>query len=530
LKIGDLIMDVLIIIDKNQFGTAYDSFTSLLQIGFKRFIRQQPLQIPEYTFSLPEIEVGYSLTGVVLSTALYHAGLKFMTFDNFDILKNNCRELVAHLQEPVKCVAISTTYIDGYARLKEIVDFVKSYNETAKIIVGGPLLLSEFDDIFVNIPQIDYFVFGDAEDTFPELVQRICNDDDTPLSKGIICRHSKPDIPEIIPNVDINMTPIPKWELIHDHFIGDYSIPTPTIEAVRGCAFRCLFCTYPIAGKFRMKTPARIVQEMDYLKQIGYNAIRFVGSNFTFPTDWCIQVCEAISAQNFDMEFFCFGRATDLTDAIVESLKKAGCSQVFIGVESAYDPVLKAMGKKTSEQDILPAFERLYKHDIYSTGSFILGFPGETEASTHKMVDAIKASKMDYYHLFSLGISKGCQLFKDRAKFNLRINDELIRTSKFYTWEHETMSSKEIPGLQMQLFKDIYNDSNSVIGLIPRLIREFKLNSFFRDLNKLQRKELYKLFERGMYQCLKQVDENKTSEIWDKIINTSFTAVKNHDI
>ncbi|WP_265444955.1 B12-binding domain-containing radical SAM protein [Acetivibrio straminisolvens] len=526
-------MDVLLLIDKNHFGTAYDSFTSLLQMGFKRFLKNQPFQLEEYSTSLPEIEVGYSLTGVVLSTALFNAGLKFKTFDNFDIINKNKEELIQYLQTDLKCIAISTTYIDGCARLQEIVDFVRNYNKQAKIVVGGPLLLSEFEDIYTSVRQVDYFVFGDGEYSFPKLVHNICNGSETAID-GVVKRQDGSGIPEVpknIPNIDINSAPIPKWELIHEYFIGDDSTPTPTIEAVRGCAFRCLFCTYPIAGRFRTKNPERIVEEMKHLKELGYDAIRFIGSNFTFPQDWCIQVCNEISASKIGMEFFCFGRVTDLTDEVVAALKTAGCSQVFLGVESAHEPILNAMGKKTLEKDILPAFERLNKNDIYSTGSFIIGFPGETQDTVKKVADLIKDSKMEYYHLFSLGISKGCRLFKERDKFNLRINDELIRTSKFYTsWEHDTMSSKEVPGLQMQVFKDVYHHSESVIGLIPRLIREYKLNSFFKDLDKFERKKLYQLFQTGMFQCLRQVDETSSREIWNKIIDLSRNGRKKQGV
>src|SRR5690554_4826362 len=227
-------MDALIIVDKNLFGTAYDAFTSILQTGFKRFLRKQPFKVEGCGGCLPELEVGYSLTGVVLFTALYNAGFKFRTFDNFDVINNNKEELIQCLEGDVKCIAISTTYIEGCARLREVISFVKKHNEQAKIIVGGPLLLSEFEDIYTGVEGIDYFVFGDGEVSFPKLVFDICNGLET-IAEAVIAKEDGRDVPippKNIPSVDINTAPIPRWELIDGFFSGDYSIPTPTIEAV----------------------------------------------------------------------------------------------------------------------------------------------------------------------------------------------------------------------------------------------------------------------------------------------------------
>ena len=111
-------------------------------------------------------------------------------------------------------------------------------------------------------------------------------------------------------------------------------------------------------------------------------------------------------------------------------------------------------------------------------------------------------------------------LFKEREKYNLRIDENLIKTLKFYTrWQHDTMKSTDIPQLQMKLYKTITANSESVIGFIPRLIKEHNLNLLFKGLDKAQRKKKYRLFEMGMNSGMLNAPPQQMDDIWKKIFS-----------
>jgi radical SAM superfamily enzyme YgiQ (UPF0313 family) len=131
--------------------------------------------------------------------------------------------------------------------VKKIVDKCKKLG--AKIVAGGPLFTSEYEDF----KEIDYFVLNEAEITLPSFLK---------------------DLEEGYPKhlytsdqwVDIKNTPIPLWELVD---LNKYA--TMCIQYSRGCPFNCEFCdvTLLFGHKMRLKIKDQILAELDSLYSLG---------------------------------------------------------------------------------------------------------------------------------------------------------------------------------------------------------------------------------------------------------------------
>ncbi|MFH1840615.1 MAG: hypothetical protein ABH807_00430 [Candidatus Shapirobacteria bacterium] len=65
--------------------------------------------------------------------------------------------------------------------------------------------------------------------------------------------------------------PLPAWQLFdlskyRNSRLSCRKNPAGLIETSRGCAYRCNFCCKDIFGtRYRMKSPGRVVDEMEYL-------------------------------------------------------------------------------------------------------------------------------------------------------------------------------------------------------------------------------------------------------------------------
>jgi len=71
---------------------------------------------------------------------------------------------------------------------------------------------------------------------------------------------------------------------------------------------------------------------------------------------------------------------------------------VDVGIESGSDAVLRNMDKKLRREQSLEAIRALNAEGIYSRGSFIVGFPGETEETLLDTVALINECRLPYHH------------------------------------------------------------------------------------------------------------------------------------
>ena len=168
-------------------------------------------------------------------------------------------------------------------------------------------------------------------------------------------------------------------------------------------------------------------------------------SLFTMPKQSRILFCNLLIERNIRVKWICYARADDLCEEeVVILLKKSGCIQVQIGIESADLTVLQNMNKKISPEKNKQAISNCRKHGLTTVISLIIGFPGETENSIRTTLEFMKEAPPDFYFLvvFSVRVTEVPILSeKNRSKFGLRVMD--TKTSMSPYWVHDTMDCVE---------------------------------------------------------------------------------------
>lgn len=83
----------------------------------------------------------------------------------------------------------------------------------------------------------------------------------------------------------------------------------------------------------------------------------------------------------------------DMKQGIFNKIKKSGCYNLFVGLESGSDKVLKKMNKGFTAADALDFFRKLNKAKLFFGISLITGYPQETQADFQEGLDFIIANK-----------------------------------------------------------------------------------------------------------------------------------------
>ncbi len=117
-----------------------------------------------------------------------------------------------------------------------------------------------------------------------------------------------------------------------------------------GCPFSCVFCCgrkSEYYRRVRFRSAKNVVSEMDLLnKKYGYEAFVFYDDEFNLSRPYALKLCSLLKKRNYVWRAPV--RADLLDEKLAFEMKKAGCVEVTVGVESGSEKVLKLCGKKTT--------------------------------------------------------------------------------------------------------------------------------------------------------------------------------------
>jgi radical SAM superfamily enzyme YgiQ (UPF0313 family) len=244
--------------------------------------------------------------------------------------------------------------------------------------------------------------------------------------------------------------PTPDWRLAE----SQHGRPFPMVfyESVRGCPYRCAFCNYPYLfddTRFRTKSAARIADDWTAYAAAGVKWITCLDSLFTLPPKRLDALCEQLIARDLGLSWVCYARADDLLDPVrVRAMRRAGCVQVQIGLESGDPDQLVRMDKRATVADGERALAVCRDEGIATMCTFIIGFPGETRETVRATTDFVLRARPDFYYLapFTTRV-EGVPILSpaSRERYGIRTTQGITSSAPY--WRHATMSAAEVPDL-----------------------------------------------------------------------------------
>jgi len=345
------------------------------------------------------------------------------------------------------------------------------------IIVMGPVAsLSPHEFIFKNSP-VDFCVIGEPEFTVLELIDTVQNKRSKKNVRGIAFFSSsrnklvKTRRRKLIKNLD--RLPFPKHSFFLD---GGYNFFYPVnmrkkmkisnMLASRGCPYNCLFCS-PIERvsyekKFRVRSAKNVVDEMQFLKKIGVNAIYFRDDCFNVNKKWVIGFCDEIISRGLKIKWVAQCRVDLLDEKILTKMKEAGCSTVCLGVESGSDRILSILNKGVTVKKMQEMIKLIDKIGIWIVCFFIIGNPSETESEMKQTFRFAKQLLPDMIQLHFFTPYPGSLAFKS--------SEAVDGFSKFWPLNSfSQMNIEKLKKFQKYFYRKYYFN--------PRFIKKFIFRS-----------------------------------------------------
>ena len=266
----------------------------------------------------------------------------------------------------------------------------------ALFVTGGPLPTlhpERFADRF------DIVFRGEADLTFPNFCKDYLGLEDRNQFRGSLDLSQYPGLFAVIdgvavqnpvinhPQEVIDALPIPdRSDMDHaayqNFWRGKMGGNMATMMATLGCPYNCDFCSKPIFGNvYRKRSIERIMEEIRDIRSWGYDHLWIADDSFTLDLDNLDEFCHAMIESGLGFKWSCLSRVGRISEDIVDLMKRAGCTKVYLGLESGSDDTLHLMNKGTTVEEGIRAVHLFNDAGISVGAFFIVGYPGETEES-----------------------------------------------------------------------------------------------------------------------------------------------------
>ncbi|MGH9773442.1 MAG: 30S ribosomal protein S12 methylthiotransferase RimO [Candidatus Acidiferrales bacterium] len=305
------------------------------------------------------------------------------------------------------CSFIAPAQKESIDSILEMAEY-KKFGRAKKLIVAGCLVERYREEICAQIPEVDA-VIGTGE------VEKIL----------AACTGSLDDVDAGPPEF-----------LYHDLTPRILTTPRHTayIKINEGCDHPCTFCIIPqLRGKFRSRRFESVVREATNLAQAGVREITLIGQDTTYYgediglRDGLPHLLERLARiEDLAWVRFLYCYPNRVTPLLLETLAAHPrlVKYLDIPLQHASRSVLAKMQRGSYADAFLRMLEKIRRTipEVSLRTSFIVGFPGETDADFRALCDFVRAAEFDWMGVFSYSDEATARSFA----LDNKVDDETI--------------------------------------------------------------------------------------------------------
>lgn len=315
----------------------------------------------------------------LLNASLKKAGHDSWIFDpNFQELSEEAIRNELRKMSP-GVVGISTCSSEYDREVLWFSQVVKEELPRAVVILGGVFPTVFLEEAIKN-PNIDYFMLGEGDRRLSELL-----DGSLIADRHVVIQPAKfifdLDALEFPDYGGLDFDAYAHHAQRYAHLLLPKRFPFATTMTSRGCPYGCIFCSSSlVSGKaVRVRSASNVLQEIDVLcENHGIQEIIFLDDSFLARRQRVLDIAEGLRDRGLFWK--CVNlNAWHLDEYLLELMRKSGCYQLNLSIESGSQRVLRDIIGKPFFLNKLPSILTAAKKlDFDITSNFVIGLPGES--------------------------------------------------------------------------------------------------------------------------------------------------------
>lgn len=336
------------------------------------------------------------------------------------------------------CGFIESAKEESINTILQMAEYKKS-GSCKYIIVTGCLSQRYAEELFNELPEADAIAGVEVYDEIGSIIKRVMNGE-----RFIMLERSKPDV--IYTSKE---TFLPRILTTPSY--------TAYLKIAEGCDNCCSYCAIPkIRGPYRSKPMEQVLKEAKALVDNGVKELIVVAQDTTrYGEDLpggkllladLLKELNKIESLKWIRVMYCY--PNNFTDELIEtfaSLDKV-CKYVDLPLQHASNRLLASMNRYDNREEVETLLAKLRKRipGIVIRTTFIVGFPGETDADFEELKEFVEQQRFENAGVFAYSQEEGTVA----GAMPNQIPDE-IKQERY----HELMA------LQAQISEEIHKDT-----------------------------------------------------------------------
>jgi anaerobic magnesium-protoporphyrin IX monomethyl ester cyclase len=327
--------------------------------------------------------------------------------------------ILAELMTAEPDVIAFSVYLWNRCATLELVDALHVINPQLRIILGGPEISFEEEEIWHQHHGLTAIIRGEGEQPLCSLLQQWHRDS------------SVTSIPRITLRTDSgiidggNSEPLANLDDIPSPFstaLMDCSRGFVYYETSRGCPYRCVFCMSALDNQVRSFSMPRIEQDLLWLMEHEIPKIKLVDRTFNYDPQRALHIFQFIRTHNRCSHFH-FEIGAHLLDqntlAFLQTIPE-GMFQFEIGIQSVLPATLKKIKRTAPLELLINNISQLLQHsDIHIHLDLIAGLPGEDFSQMLHGIDRVMLLNPQHLQIETVKILPGAPLKKQAAELGI---------------------------------------------------------------------------------------------------------------
>ncbi|MDX8360468.1 B12-binding domain-containing radical SAM protein [Cytobacillus sp. IB215316] len=360
-----------------------------------------------------------TLNAKYIHTSLSIRYLKAYAEPEYDVqlaeytIKDPVMNIVTDIYRKKPDVVGFSCYIWNIEETIKVIKMLRKINPKLTIVLGGPEVTYDVSEWLDKIPEVDFIVIGEGEETFKQLLDELNYDNNFDKIDGIAYRQEKQKVikrPQ--KKLDLKLLPSP-FRFDEDRL--SLSKRVTYIETSRGCPFSCQFCLSSIEVGVRYFDREKVKDDIRYLMDNGARTIKFVDRTFNISRSYAMEMFRFLIDEHKPGTVFQFEITADIMrPEVIEFLNQEAPPGLFrfeIGVQSTNDATNELVMRKQNFEKLTRTVTMVKEGGkIDQHLDLIAGLPEENYGSFRKTFNDVFAMRPEELQLGFLKMLRGTGL------------------------------------------------------------------------------------------------------------------------
>jgi radical SAM superfamily enzyme YgiQ (UPF0313 family) len=208
----------------------------------------------------------------------------------------------------------------------------------------------------------------------------------------------------------------------------------------------------------------------DLMHNYGIRDIYIQDDTFVVNKDNVMKFCKILMDKKLDLTWSCHGRVDHIDKELLQTMKRAGCWQIALGIESGSQKILNNINKGTTVEQNYKALELCREAGMDVKGLFMIGCFGENHETVKETIDFIRKAYITDFHITfftPLPLTTAMRLWPKYGNFDPLKGSFMGSTPSFIPFD---LTEEELINYRKYIYRLFY--------LRPKIIFKYALKLF----------------------------------------------------